>query len=223
MSKMRQLSLLTVFLSVTVSSVLVFAADADTDGRGASDDEASVAAPLASPTSEMKAGPRWGVRLGRGMLFEKTNSAKADATRLSFFAGADMEWALASTTLGIGIEYGRFGSADGNQTIQVSSLNESLLAWTDLGFAREGIFIPYIGAGLGASRLTAETQLSGLTEKSTGLWLPVGAARFGVLAAWNSVFRLRADVRFETAQELKTSDARLGVAVSLQYLFGQMN
>lgn len=218
MSKM--LSFLISFLGVSLCSAAVFAADADASGVS---DGARVAAPLATPTTEMKTGPRWGMRLGRGMSFEKTNSAKADVTRLSFLAGADMEWALTSTTLGVGIEYGRFGSADGNQTIQVSSLTESLLTWTDLGFAREGSFVPSIGVGLGVSRLTAQMQLSGLTEKSTGLWLPVGAARVGVLAAWNSVLRLRADVRFETAQELKTNDARLGVAVSLQYLFGQMN
>lgn len=214
------LSLLISFLGAALCSTSVFAADAD--GTGVSDG-ASVTAPSVSEPTVMKTGPRWGVRLGRGMLFEKTNSAKSDATRLSFLAGADIEWALASTTLGLGIEYGRFGSSDGNQTIQVSSLNESLLAWTDLGFAREGSFVPYAGVGLGVNRLTAETQLSGLTERSTGLWLPVGAARVGVLAAWNSTLRLRADVRFETAPELKTNDARLGVAVNLQYLFGRVN
>lgn len=214
------LSLLISFLGAALCSTSVFAADA---GSSATVDGASVTAPAASGPTEMKAGPRWGVRLGRGMLFEKTNSTKADATRLSFLAGADIEWALNSATLGLGIEYGRFGSADGNQTIQVSSLNESILAWSDLGFAREGSFVPYAGVGLGVSRLTAETQLSGLTEKSTGLWLPAGAARLGVLAAWNSTLRLRADVRFETASELKTNDARLGVAVNLQYLFGRLN
>lgn len=212
------------FLCAVLCSASAFASDVvlDADGLEVSDG-ATVTEPLAGELTETTVRRRWGVRIGRGMLFEKSNSTKADIARLSFLAGADIEWALASSTIGFGVEYGRFGSADGNQTIQVASLNESLLAWADLGFSREGSFVPYVGGGFGVSRLTAETQLSGMTEKSTGLWLPVGAARVGVLAAWNAALRLRAEARFETAQELKTNDARLGVALSLQYLFGHLN
>ena len=164
-------------------------------------------------------GPRWGVRLGRGALYEKTNSTKADVTRLSFLIGADIEWALASSRVGVSLEYDRFSAADGNQTIQVSNLNETLFTWVDFAFAREGRFIPYAGVGFGASRVTAETQLSGQSERATGLWLPAAGARIGVLAAWRPMLRLRTDARYETGQDLKTNDARMGVVVSLQYLF----
>lgn len=164
-------------------------------------------------------GPRWGVRLGRGALYEKMNSTKADVTRLSFLIGADIEWALASSRVGASLEYDRFSAVDGNQTIQVSKLNETLFTWVDLAFAREGRFIPYAGAAFGASRRTAETQLSGQSERATGLWLPAAGARIGVLAAWSPTLRLRTDARYETGQDLKTNDARMGVVVSLQYLF----
>lgn len=220
MTKQRLSVLLTAFLCAIACASVGFAEENE---GGAPLEDANVPESVQTEAPAVNLEPRWGLRLGRGMSFEKTNSTKADVSRMSILVGADVEWALTSMTLGLGVEYGRFGSSDGNQTIQVSNLNESLLAWTDLGFAREGYFVPYVGGGVGVSRLTAETQLSGLSEKSTGLWLPVAGARVGVLATWNSILRLRAEARYEMAQGLKTNDAHLGVALNLQYLFGRLN
>lgn len=153
--------------------------------------------------------------LGSGVMFERGNDNRSESARLplSLAAGARLE------SWGARFEYASFRTSDGNQTVSVARAVENILAWGTYDFGRDLSWTPYVGVGLGMGRTVVETTVNQTRETSKGDWQGVWAAAAGVRGFWTSRFAVRPEIRIESAEALKTKDARLGVFVQLDFVF----
>ena len=91
--------------------------------------------------------------------------------------------------------------------------------WGTYDFGRDLSWTPYVGAALGVGRTVVETTVNQSRETSKGGWQGVWAAAAGVRGFWTPRFAVRPEIRVESAEALKTKDARLGVFVQLDFIF----
>lgn len=159
------------------------------------------------------------VTLGAAVLFEKANGRRFQNSVLPLLLGVglrlDQEFSRWTTR----IEYSANESLDGNQTLSIRRRRQAALAWVtrDFGLARG--WVPYAGAAAGFVQSEIVTVLDAAAETSVGGWQGAFAGAVGFRADWSEILTVRAELRYESQESLKTNDARTGVAVYLESSF----
>jgi len=157
--------------------------------------------------------------LGAAVLFEKTNDQRFQNSVLPPLIGLGLRLDQDFSRWTTRIEYSADESLDGNQTLSVRRRRQAALAWLtrDFGLARG--WVPYAGAAAGFVQSEIVTVLDGAAETSVGGWRGAFAGAIGFRADWSEIATVRAELRYESAESLKTNDARTGVAVYLENSF----
>ncbi len=179
--------------------------------------------PVESRVESLPIEESWKVRplmtLGAAVLFEKTNDQRFQSACLPPLLGIGLRLDKDFSSWTSRIEYAADESLDGNATLSVRRRREAALAWVtrDFGLARG--WVPYAALAAGFTRSETVTVLDGSSESNKGLWLGAFAAAVGYRADWSEAMTVRAEYRYESAEALKTNDARSGVAVYLESTF----
>ncbi|MDZ4083007.1 MAG: hypothetical protein U1E10_08730 [Bdellovibrionales bacterium] len=157
--------------------------------------------------------------LGAAVLFEKTNDQRYQNSVLPPLLGLGMRLDQDFSRWTTRIEYSADESLDGNQTLSVRRRRQAALTWVtrDFGLARG--WVPYAGAAAGFVQSEVVTVLDGAAETAVGGWKGAFAGAVGFRADWSEIVTVRAELRYESAESLKTNDARTGVAVYLENSF----
>lgn len=157
--------------------------------------------------------------LGAAVLFEKTNDQRFQNSVLPPLLGLGLRLDQDFSRWTTRIEYSADESLDGNQTLSVRRRRQAALAWItrDFGLARG--WVPYAGAAAGFVQSEIVTVLDGASETTVGGWKGAFAGAVGFRADWSEIVTVRAELRYESAESLKTNDARTGVAVYLENSF----
>jgi opacity protein-like surface antigen len=159
------------------------------------------------------------ITLGAAVLFEKTNDQRFQNSVLPLLIGVGLKLDQDFSRWTTRIEYSADESLDGNQTLSVRRRRQAALAWAtrDLGMAKG--WVSYLGLGAGFVQSEIVTTLNGASETGVGGWKGAFAGALGFRADWSNVVTIRAEFRYESAETLKTNDARSGVAVYLENSF----
>lgn len=177
-----------------------------------------------SPISDLiVAGPQLRIRpllaFGAAVLFEKTNDQRFQNSVLPPLLGLGFKVEEDFSNWSGRLELSTDETVDGNQTLSLRRRRQSALMWftKDLGLAQG--WVPFVGLAGGMSRSEAVTVLNGIAETAEGNWRGVFAGAAGFRAEWNEAVTVRAELRYESAETLKTNDARSGVAVYIETVF----
>lgn len=150
--------------------------------------------------------------IGSGVYFEKGNDSVTEVTRLPLSGALGLAW----TAWRVRAEYSSFRTVDGNATISVAREVESLMGWVSYDDFQEWKWIPTVGVGLGVIRTTVETRLNQNTELNRGAWRGGFALALGARSQWTKRLSVTPELRFNSAEDLKTKDARWGAFINLE-------
>lgn len=105
----------------------------------------------------------------------------------------------------LSLEYARFNESSGNATLSVERKAETLILWGQW-FADEPWPVqPYLGAGLGAYRNSADLNLYTGRTSAQGKWIEHAAGSFGLKLSQISPFWFAVEGRVHMNQELDPS------------------
>lgn len=150
--------------------------------------------------------------LASGVLFEKGNDSVTEVTRLplGFSVG------LARAPWRTRIEYSSFRTADGNATVSVAREVESVMSWVSFSSNPDVSWMPEYAIGVGVVRTNVETTLNQSIELSRGSWAGAFSLALGLQGRWTKRLMVRPELRYDSAQNFKTKDARWGAFVNLE-------
>ena len=159
-----------------------------------------------------------GVALGGGLFFEKTNEVWTSRLRspASFALQSRLGWLLTR------VEYSSDTSADSSGAVSVLRTREHATLWAVFPLDTEATQLSsgvsfQTGLGLSAVRNRPGTELiGGGVERPSVQFAPGFAASFGVARRLNSLFGLRADLRYESGPQFRAEDNRWGVHAAIE-------
>lgn len=152
-------------------------------------------------------------------MLEAANDGNSKITRLPYAVGVGARLARWMARF----EYGAFRTVDGNATIATTRELENAIGWLGYDLSDKvtdsSSWTPYLALGLGLSRSTSETRLQQSSETTRGNWSGMAALALGFRSEWTSIFHVRPELRYETAESFKTKDARMGAFFQVDLVF----